>query len=79
VALLLGLAGAWPAATGPALWAPGFSALFWTAASAGMGIPFWYGVLYPAGAAIATWICFRSAFRGRRRVEWKGRVYAPGR
>jgi chlorobactene glucosyltransferase len=79
VALLLGLAGAWPAATGPALWATGFSALFWTAASAGMGIPFWYGVLYPAGAAIATWICFRSAFRGRRRVEWKGRVYAPGR
>ena len=39
-----------------------------------MGAPFWYGLLYPLGSAVAMYIFLRSWFRGRR-VEWKGREY----
>ena len=66
---------AWPALAGPAAWATGFSALFWVLVTAGMDIPFAYGLLYPVGAALAAWIALRSIVRGRTRVEWKGRVY----
>ncbi|MGH7538276.1 MAG: glycosyltransferase [Gemmatimonadales bacterium] len=37
--------------------------------------PLWYALLYPLGASIVAYIMLRSAWRGRRKVEWKGRVY----
>jgi len=42
------------------------------------GAPLWYALLYPVGAAIVAFIMLRSAWRGGRRVEWKGRVYGEG-
>jgi chlorobactene glucosyltransferase len=51
------------------------STLLWMLISYGMSIPFWYGVLYPLGAAMALYIVARSTWRGSRRVEWRGRVY----
>jgi chlorobactene glucosyltransferase len=39
--------------------------------------PLWYALLYPLGAGILAYIVLRSAWRGRRRVEWRGRVYRP--
>jgi chlorobactene glucosyltransferase len=51
------------------------SALFWMLISFGMEIPMIYGLGYPLGAAVALYIILRSASRGSRRVEWKGRVY----
>jgi len=53
----------------------GLSALFWMLISFGMEIPVVYGLGYPLGAAVALYIILRSAGRGSRRVEWKGRVY----
>jgi prolipoprotein diacylglyceryltransferase len=43
-----------------------------------MRIPIWYGLLYPLGALVALFIVLRSTWRGRRKVEWRGRVYAEG-
>lgn len=41
--------------------------------------PLWYALLYPFGAAMVAFIMVRSAWRGGRHVEWRGRVYrAPG-
>jgi chlorobactene glucosyltransferase len=40
--------------------------------------PVWYALLYPFGASVVAYIMLRSAWRGRRRVEWKGRVYGRG-
>ena len=40
--------------------------------------PVWYALLYPLGACMVAYIMLRSAWRGRRRVEWKGRVYRRG-
>ena len=37
--------------------------------------PLWYALLYPIGAAMVAYIMLRSAWRGRRKVEWRGRVY----
>jgi len=37
--------------------------------------PLWYAALYPVGSSIVAYIMWRSAWRGRRRVEWRGRVY----
>lgn len=54
------------------------SVLFWGLMSYGMRIPVWYGLLYPIGAAVALFIVARSTWRGGRRVEWRGRVYAEG-
>ena len=65
----------WPAVLAPAAWAVAFSAVFWMIVTGGMGIPFAYGILYPAGAVLASWIALRSIIRGGERVEWKGRVY----
>lgn len=53
----------------------GLSVLFWSLISVGMHAPLWYGLLYPLGAAMFLWILGRSAWRGTRRVEWRGRVY----
>jgi hypothetical protein len=51
------------------------SATFWALVSLGMRIPVWYGPLYPLGALAALGIGIRSAWRGGRRVEWRGRAY----
>jgi chlorobactene glucosyltransferase len=37
--------------------------------------PLWYALLYPLGASVVAYIMLRSARRGSRRVEWRGRVY----
>lgn len=73
--LALAAAAAWPALFAPAAWAAAFSLLFWMIVTGGMGIPFAYGLLYPIGALLASWIAARSIVRGAARVEWKGRVY----
>jgi chlorobactene glucosyltransferase len=41
--------------------------------------PLWYAFLYPVGASLLAYIMLRSAWRGERRVEWRGRVYRPRR
>jgi len=68
---LLGLArmGDW------AVVATALSATFWMLVSVGMGIPALYGLAYPLGALVGLYIVLRSAGRGARKVEWKGRVY----
>jgi chlorobactene glucosyltransferase len=74
---LLGLAallGLLPAA-GWVLAAVALSAAFWMLGSVGMGIPPLYGLAYPLGALMGLYIVLRSAGRGARKVEWKGRVY----
>lgn len=50
------------------------SAFFWGLFTVRMGAPFWYGFLYPLGAAVGMHIFLRSWRRGRN-VEWKGRAY----
>ena len=37
--------------------------------------PWWYALLYPVGAGMVAYIMLRSAWRGGRRVEWRGRLY----
>lgn len=37
--------------------------------------PLWYALLFPVGASMVAYIMWRSAWRGRRKVEWRGRVY----
>lgn len=39
------------------------------------GAPLRYALLYPLGATMVAFIMLRSAWRGRRKVEWRGRVY----
>lgn len=56
----------------------GFGVLFWLVVSLGMGTRPWTALLYPLGAAAMGYITVRSLLRGGRRVEWKGRTYAPG-
>lgn len=59
-------------------WVPAavaLSAAFWMLVSVGMGIPLLYGLAYPLGALMGLYIVLRSAGRGARKVEWKGRVY----
>lgn len=55
--------------------ATALSAIFWVLISLGMRIPAWYGLLYPLGALTALGIGARSAWRGGRKVEWRGRAY----
>jgi chlorobactene glucosyltransferase len=64
-----------PPLLAPAAIATGLSVLFWSLISFGMQAPLWYGLLYPLGAAMFLWILARSAWRGTRHVEWRGRVY----
>lgn len=40
--------------------------------------PLYYAPLYPIGAVLVAGIMLRSAWRGSRKVEWKGRTYSPG-
>ncbi len=51
------------------------SLLTWIVIYAGERAPIWYAPLYPLGAAMVAFIMLRSAIRGRRLVEWRGRVY----
>ena len=71
-AALTGIGGArllaWSTAT------VGVSVLVWALFSKRMGAPARYGLVYPLGAAVATYILVRSWRRGRN-VEWKGRRY----
>lgn len=75
VVLVMAMAGlvgpAWLAWSGTVV---AISAILWIAVTARMGAPPAYGLLYPLGAAVATYIFLRSWVRGRR-VEWKGRRY----
>ncbi len=50
-------------------------AIFWALVCRGMRIPVGYGLAYPVGAAMYGYIALRSLLRGRRQVEWRGRVY----
>ena len=38
--------------------------------------PVGYALLYPFGAAMVAYIMIRSAIRGSKRIEWRGRVYS---
>lgn len=55
-------------------WVCAVSALLWTYFTRRMGAPALYGLLYPLGAAIGTYIFARS-WMGGRNVRWKGRSY----
>ena len=50
------------------------SSALWAWFTHRMGAPFWYGALYPLGAAVGSFIFLRAWVRGRT-VEWKGRRY----
>ena len=41
------------------------------------GVPIWYALLYPVGAGMVAYIMIRSALRGSRKIEWRGRIYGP--
>lgn len=68
---------------------PTSGALLWSALATGSSVLFWAGVTwrarisplwglgYPLGALVLTWIVIRSWLRGER-IEWKGRVYGEG-
>jgi len=74
---VLALTGARGGVGAAAVLATGLCALFWVLISLGMRIPAWYGLLYPLGALTALGIGIRSAWRGGRKVEWRGRAYVP--
>jgi len=61
--------GAWGAIAGAV------GVLFWGGVFREMRIPLPYVPLYPLGAVMAAGIVARSALRGTRRIEWKGRRY----
>ncbi|MGH7458718.1 MAG: glycosyltransferase [Longimicrobiaceae bacterium] len=73
--LLLVAAGALGAGWG--VWggvAAGAGVLFWAVVYRRLGLPLWYSLLFPFGAAVAAAILLCSALRGGR-VRWKGREY----
>lgn len=51
------------------------SLLTWLEVYRREGAPLWYALLYPFGAGAVAYIMLRSARRGSRRVEWRGRTY----
>lgn len=71
----------------PLLWA--VSGWSWAAATTLVSLVIWiavyraerapvrYALLYPLGAAMVAYIMIRSALRGSRKVEWRGRTYTP--
>lgn len=76
----LGFALAGFSAIVPAAAAAALAALFWSSMCRAMRIPSLYGLTFPLGAAAALFIIMKSAWRGARGVEWKGRTYSglPG-
>ncbi len=62
----------WAAAT------TGISLAIWVAVYWAEGAPLGYALLYPLGAAMVAYIMIRSALRGSRKVEWRGRTYGTG-
>ena len=53
------------------------SLAIWIAVYRAEGAPMRYALLYPLGAAMVAYIMIRSALRGSRKVEWRGRTYTP--
>ncbi len=51
------------------------SLLTWVTVYASERAPVWYALLYPLGSAVVAFIMIRSAWRGRRLIEWRGRRY----
>ena len=51
------------------------SLVTWIAIYIGERGPPWYALLYPFGAMMVALIMLRSAWRGGRKVEWRGRTY----
>ena len=51
------------------------SLLTWIAIYVGEQGPVVYALLYPLGAMMVAFIMMRSAWRGSRKVEWRGRMY----
>jgi len=51
------------------------SLLIWLMVYRVAGAPLRYALLYPLGAATVAYIMIRSALRGSRRIEWRGRTY----
>ncbi len=51
------------------------SLLIWAEVYRREGAPLWYVLLYPLGAMMVAYLMLLSAWRGGRRVEWRGRVY----
>ena len=61
---------------GWALGATALSVIFWATVSTSLRIPLWYGLLYPLGVLVVSYMMLRSTLRGRRRIEWRGRSYS---
>jgi len=55
--------------------ATGASLITWIGIYAGERAPVHYALLYPLGAVMVAFIMIRSAWRGDRKVEWRGRLY----
>ncbi len=53
----------------------GVSLLIWVTVYWAERVPARYALLYPFGAAMVAYIMLRSAWRGKRKVEWRGRIY----
>jgi len=51
------------------------SLITWIGIYAGERAPVRYAPLYPLGAVMVAFIMIRSAWRGNRKVEWRGRTY----
>lgn len=51
------------------------SLLTWIVIYVGERGPVQYALLYPLGAVMVAFIMIRSALRGGRKVEWRGRIY----
>jgi chlorobactene glucosyltransferase len=63
---------------GVRLWAAiatGCTVAIWTGAYRQLGAPWWMGFLQPLGQGVVIFIFLRSALRGQRKIEWKGRRY----
>jgi len=65
----------WP----PAIIATTLSLATWLVIYRNERAPLGYAILYPFGALVVAAIMIRSALRGARKVEWKGRTYSPSR
>jgi len=51
------------------------SLIIWMVVHRAEGAPLRYALLYPVGAGMVAYIMIRSAWRGPRKVEWRGRLY----